>query len=127
MILLNKGQSNVIVVTLTELKDELLPDYWLFVFSLDQAQGDEEYTYRIQLTDTSTSTNRYNLFTLVEGVDITFDLEGDYKYQVYQMPNNLSTDETEGELVETGKMRLIGIDVPDSVYSVSTNTSIYND
>ena len=127
MILLNKGQSNVIVVTLTELKNEALPDYWLFVFSLDQAQGDEEYTYRIQLTDTSTSTNRYNLFTLVEGVDITFDLEGDYKYQVYQMPNNLSTDETEGELVETGKMRLIGIDVPDSVYSVSTNTSIYND
>lgn len=127
MILLNKGQSNTIVVTLTELKNELLPDYWLFVFSLDQAQGDEEYTYRIQLTDTSTSTNRYNLFTLVEGTDITFDLEGDYKYQVYQMPDNLSTDETEGELVETGKMRLIGIDVPDSVYSVSTNTSIYND
>ena len=71
--------------------------------------------------------SRYNLFTLVEGTDITLDLEGDYKYQVYQMPDNLSTDETEGELVETGKMRLIGIDVPDSVYSVSTNTSIYND
>lgn len=127
MIVLQKSQVNTIAVTLTELKDEALPDFWLFVFSLDQSQGDEDYTYRLQLTDTSTATNRYNLFTLEEGVDVTFTLEGDYKYQVYQMPDGVSTDETEGVLVETGKMRLLGADEVDSIYSVSTNTSIYND
>jgi hypothetical protein len=96
----------------------------LFVFKLEQSQGDEEYSKRVQFPDLSTSTQRYNYFEITEGVDVTFDLVGDYEYYVYQMPDDTSTDESDGELVENGKMRLIGVDDPEYIHSVSTNTYI---
>lgn len=125
MLLLRKATSNRIVVTLHELRSESLPNNWLFVFSLDQSLGDAEYTYRIQLTDVSTNPDDYNQFTLVEGVDLTIPLTGDYLYKVYQMPDAVSLDETQGVLVETGKMKLT--DVADEIptYLVASNTSIY--
>ena len=124
MILLRQGQLNKIALTLTELANPLLPNYWLFVFKLEQSQGDEEYSKRVQFTDLNTVTTRYNYFEVTEGTDITFDLVGDYQYFVYQMPNDTSTDESEGELVEEGKTRLLGTDDTDYVYGVSSNTYI---
>ncbi len=124
MILLRQGQLNKIALTLTELSNPLNPNYWLFVFKLEQSQGDEEYSKRVQFPDLNTATTRYNYFEITEGTDITFDLVGDYQYFVYQMPNDTSTDEGDGELVEQGKMRLLGTDDTDYVYSVSSNTYI---
>ena len=124
MILLQQSQLNRIAVTLTELKNDLIPSNWLFVFHLDQSQGDEENSKRAQLIDVGLSTDRYNYFELTEGVEITFDEVGDYMYKVFQMPNNTSLDESIGELVEVGKMRLIGSEEPEYVYNVATNTYI---
>lgn len=124
MILLRKDQLNSITVTLTELSTDQLPYNWLFVFRLEQAQGDEEYTKRIQLIDISTATDRYNLFELIEGGDVTFDTVGDYQYFCYQMPDSESTDEADGLLVEQGKMKLIDNDEPSYIYSVNSNTYI---
>jgi len=124
MILLQQNQLNRIAVTLSELKSDLLPNNWLFVFYYEQSQGDEQYSKRAQLPDLSVSTVRYNYFELTEGVDITFDKTGDYEYFVYQMPNDTSTDESIGELVETGKMTLKGAKDVQYTYNVPSNTYI---
>jgi len=124
MILLQQNQLNRIAVTLSELKSDLLPNNWLFVFYYEQSQGDEQYSKRAQLPDLSVSTVRYNYFELTEGVDITFDKTGDYEYFVYQMPNDTSTDESIGELVETGKMTLKGAQDVQYTYNVPSNTYI---
>jgi hypothetical protein len=124
MILLRQGQSNPIALTLSELSQSELPSNWLFVFTLEQSK---EYTYKLYLTDVSQSVNSYNLFTLIEGTDVTFRSIGDYEYKVYQMPNGGSTDETLGRLVEIGKMRLIEpTEEQIPTFNVDTNTDIYD-
>lgn len=124
MILLRQSQTNKITVTLNELKSVNLPDYWLFVFTNEQSKT---YEYALQLTDESVSTDRYNYFTLIEGTDVTFKFLGDYEYNVYQMPNNVSTDKTDGLLVETGKMRLIkATETEIPTFIVDTNTNIHD-
>lgn len=124
MILLRKNQLNKIAVTLSELKNNLIASNWLFVFELEQSQGDEEYVYRIQLLDQNAFDTRYNLFELIEGTDLTLPIEGSYKYYCYQMPDDISTDETQGELVETGMMLLVGEDETEYTHSVASNTYI---
>jgi hypothetical protein len=124
MILLQKNQLNKIAVTLSELKSDLLPNNWLFVFHLEQDQGDGNHSKRLQLPDLGVSTKRYNYFELTEGTDVTFDITGYYEYRCYQMPNDTSTDETLGNLVEVGKMLLQGTPETEYVNEVSTNTYI---
>ena len=111
------------ILTLTELKNPSLPDYWLFVFKAEQSQGEESYTYRIQLTNVSASVVRYDEFILTEGTDLTFHLTGDYSYSCYQMPNDTSLDEVIGHFVEGGKMRLIEVD--DAIPTFTYNPDIY--
>lgn len=123
MLLLQKSATNTIVVTLDELKSDELPNYWLFVFELEQ---DDNYTYKKQFTDSSLFPSRYNKFSLVEGTDITFKFLGDYKYTVYQMPNAVSTDITDGLLCETGKMRLVETITPIPTFEVNNLTTIYD-
>lgn len=123
MILLWKNQANKIVVTLSELANPSLPNNWLFVFQKEQSKG--EYTYKIQLTDVSVNTERYNEFELTLPTDIDIPKAGDYMYSVYQMPDGTSTDETEGELVERGKMRLKEAKEATPTFEADTNTPIY--
>lgn len=124
MILLSQSQTNKITVTLNELKSENLPNYWLFVFSNEQS---DTYEYALQLVDVSLSNERYNYFTLIEGTDVTFKFLGDYEYKVYQMPNAISVDKTDGLLVETGKMRLIeATETSIPTFIVDTNTNIHD-
>ena len=93
-------QLNKLAVTLSELKNENLPNNWLFNFVHDQS----EKQYFIYLNDQATieEQERFNLFFLDEGTDLTFDYEGDYHYFVYQMPDGGSFDTDEGQLVEQG-------------------------
>lgn len=124
MILLRKDQLNRVALTLTELANPANPSFWLFVFKLEQAQGDEEYSKRVQLVDLSLITDRYNYFEIIEGVDITFDMVGFYEYYIYQMPNDTSTDENDGLLVEIGKANILGNEETNYTHSVATNTYI---
>tara|TARA_R110000868_G_scaffold119142_4_gene315662 strand:+ start:5438 stop:5818 length:381 start_codon:yes stop_codon:yes gene_type:complete len=124
MILLQKNQLNKVALTLTELANPLNPNYWLFVFKLEQSQGDEEYSKRVQFTDLSIETDRYNYFEITEGVDITFDMVGFYEYYIFQMPDQISTDENDGLLVEVGKANISGDEETNYTHSVATNTYI---
>lgn len=123
MILLQKSQTNKICLTLSELENPSLPINWLFRFTLDQ---EENYEYLLFLEDISAFPQRYNLFELIEGTDVTFKFIGDYGYEVYQMPNNISTDFTLGLLVENGKMRLLETEAQTPTFTTNIYTPIYD-
>ena len=110
MIYIEKGEVNTIVLTLTE--DTTIPEpYYLFVFQ-NEFNKESNKIYWIG-TDTSQYKNRYNLFTLEEGEDVTF-VKGQFTYSVYEsaVPPE---DETGLTLVEEGRMVVAGVDI-NSIY-----------
>ena len=110
MIYINKGEVNTICLTLTE-DTTISEPYYLFVF---QNEFDLD-SYKIYWlgTDTSTYKNRYNLFSLEDGVDATF-VKGQYIYKVYESATP-PEDETGLTLVEEGRMVVAGADI-NSIY-----------
>lgn len=98
-LLIKKGQPNLIALTLQEKSDPLVGNNFLFQFTNDQ--NNQKIRTQIPLTS---SNDRYDLFTLIEGTTVTFPIKGDYKYEVFQMPNSGSIDPSEGVLVEVGKL-----------------------
>lgn len=116
MIKLQRETSNDVVVTLTEKTTIENPTY-LFSFKNDITN---EYKNFIA-ADTSTSTDRYNEFTIVEVGNGAEDLltgrialteYGFYSYFIYaqESTTNLIPADAD-ELVEQGKMKLIGNEV----------------
>jgi hypothetical protein len=67
--------------------------------------------------DFSSFTNRYNLFYLTEGTDVTFKL-GQYRYEIYESLESIEVDENTTEeglnKVEEGRMVVEG--VSNSIY-----------
>ena len=112
MIKLEKNTTNTnIALTLTE-KVTLSSPVFLFEFTNDMSLST---SYYFIAADTSTETQRYNLFTIIEGGNdpqngnITLGLEGFYKYNIYeQVTGSTNLDPTGLTLVESGKMRLGG-------------------
>lgn len=126
MILLTKNQLNQFALTLKELSNPDEPNIWLFRFTLEQ---DPSYEYLIFLDDSSTNTDRYNLFELDltgEDPEINFRFKDDYFYKVYQMPDTNDTDYTRGLLVEQGKMRLLEAVATTPTFTPNTNNDIYD-
>jgi len=112
LIKLEKNTTNSnIALTLTE-KVTLSSPVFLFEFTNDMSLST---SYYVISADTSTETQRYNLFEITEGVDdpengsVILGLEGFYKYNVYeQATGSTNLDPTGLTLVESGKMRLGG-------------------
>lgn len=126
MILLTKNQLNQFALTLKELSNPDEPNIWLFRFTLEQ---DSSYEYLIFLDDSSTNTDRYNLFELDltgEDPEINFRFKDDYYYKVYQMPDTNDTDYARGLLVEQGKMRLLEAVATTPTFTPNTNNDIYD-
>ena len=121
MILLTQNQQRYVSLTLNELANVNVASNWLFVFELEQNDG---YTYKKQFVDVSDYPESYNRFSITPGTDIVFEIEGDYRYSIYQMPNAISIDETEGELVERGKMRLLEVEEAIATFTVNTDAKI---
>lgn len=110
MIYINKGEVNTICLTLTE-DTTISEPYYLFVFQ-NEFDLDSNKIYWLG-TDTSTYKNRYNLFSLEEGVDATF-VKGQYVYKIYESAT-LPEDEIGLTLVEEGRMVVAGADI-NSIY-----------
>lgn len=114
MIYLEKNETNTFVLTLTESASITAPT-WLFkfVWEMDQTQAP---IYWVGV-DYSQYVNRYNLFFLEEGVDVTFRI-GQYRYEVYESPTPIVVDENTNEvsltLVEEGRLVVDGIS--NSIY-----------
>ena len=105
MIYINKGESNEIVLTLTESVSIANP---VFLFKFEwQTDLTIDPIYWIG-TNTSTYTYRYDLFTFVEGTDETLKL-GQYKYYVYEAPEGSTpTDEDGLTQLEEGRLFVNG-------------------
>jgi len=114
MIYIEQNQNNTIALTLTESATISSP-VWLFkfVWEMDVTQAP---IYWVGV-DYSSYPNRYNLFFLEEGVDVTFRI-GQYRYFVYESPEPIVVDENTNELgltlVEEGRMVVEG--VSNSIY-----------
>ena len=109
MIKLTKGTTTSnIALTLTE-KVTLSPVYFLFEFKNDTSNT----KYYVISADTSTETERYNLFSITEGVDdqvngsVILGDSGFYTYTVYEQSSSSNLDPSGLSIVETGKMKLL--------------------
>jgi hypothetical protein len=115
MIYLDKGDINTFALTLTENSTISAPT-WLFVFE-NEFNKESLPIYWVGV-DTSPYINRYNLFTLEEGVDLTLMI-GQYTYSVYESPIPIivgpNTSASGLNLVEEGRLVVSG-----------TSTSIYD-
>ena len=114
MIYIEKNSLNTIALTLTESSSIIAPT-WLFkfVWEMDESQAPIYWVGQ----DFSSFTNRYNLFYLTEGTDVTFRI-GQYRYEIYESPEPIVIEEiTDGlwlTLVEEGRMVVEG--VSNSIY-----------
>lgn len=97
--LIQRNQLNTLCLTVKELSDPNLGENYLFRFTNDQSA--QEILTQIPLTY---SNSRYDLFTFMEGTDVTFPLVGDYTYEVFQVPNDTTLDPDDGIRVEVGKI-----------------------
>jgi|GEM_PF-1066173 len=139
MIKLLQNQTNNITVTLYENTTIVSPVYYLFQFIND----DTNESVYCTATDISPNTVRYNNFdiTLVDANSspapeptlgiITLKPSGSWKYNVYQQASETNIDPLlTGDLVETGRVSVIGDVVPEKVTYTSeenkTNTVYYN-
>ena len=99
MIYLYKDQVNTICLTLTE--STTIPNpFFLFVFTPEFTGGTPILWVG---NDTSDFPIRYNLFQLIEGVDITFK-SGQYIYEIYESINEPTSIEDCVGKIEEGRM-----------------------
>ena len=114
MIYIEKNSLNTFALTLTESASITAPT-WLFkwVWEMDESQAPIYWVGQ----DFSSYPNRYNLFFLTEGTDVTFKL-GQYRYEIYESLNHIVVDENTNEeglnKVEEGRMVVEG--VSNSIY-----------
>lgn len=111
MILIQKGSSNNVVVTLTEKTTILNPTY-LFEFKNDQSKASQYFIS----ADISTQKERYNEFVVTEKAspnnllgEVSLEITGDYTYAIREQASSTNLDpELSGDIVEVGKVRVIG-------------------
>jgi hypothetical protein len=121
MLIIQRNGTTPLIVTVTELTTIPNPSY-LFEFVHEQSFKE----YRCVLNNISTATPRFDEFVLIDGVDVTFDYNGYYIYNIYeqQSPGNLDPD-LAVSLVETGRAEVIEIDSPSHEYDSPIYFNIY--
>ena len=120
MIHLTKGETNIIVMTLTEKKLLTNPNY-LFVFT-NRSSNCEIKFIQLYATDTSLYKDRYNEFSIVTNTSFKNQLEGQYTYEVYEQASTTNLDITGLNKLETGIMWLSGSTL---TYNTYTTTDTY--
>lgn len=106
MIRLTKGQTQNIILTLTEKQLLTNPNY-LFVFTNRSANTEVKFV-KLNATDVSIFKDRYNEFSIVTNTNFGSSLNGQYVYEVYEQTSTTNTNPTGLNLLETGIMELVG-------------------
>ncbi len=101
MITINKNNSNIVILTLTE-KCLLTSPYFLFEFK-NVSTNTKQYIIPI---DISTETDRFNEFVIVETTSPTIPqiklTVGDYEYTIYEQASSSNTNPAGLNVVELG-------------------------
>jgi hypothetical protein len=120
MIHLTKGQTNTIILTLTEKQLLSNPNY-LFVFTNRSTNNVIKFVV-LNASDLSLYKDRYNEFSIVTNTNFSSALEGQYTYEVYEQASSSNTNITGLNKLETGIMWLSGSTV---TYNQYTTTDTY--
>ena len=122
MIRLTKGQTQNIILTLTEKQLLTNPNY-LFVFTNRSANTVVKFVL-LNNTDISQYKDRYNEFTIVTNTNFGSSLNGQYVYQVYEQTSTTNTNPAGLNLLETGIMELVGTPFEFTEYSTTDTYTI---
>ena len=106
MIRLTKGQTQNIILTLTEKQLLTNPNY-LFVFTNRSANTEVKFV-RLNNTDISQYKDRYNEFSIVTNTNFSTALNGQYDYDIYEQTSTSNLNPAGLNLLESGIMELVG-------------------
>lgn len=106
MIRLTKGQTQSVILTLTEKQLLTNPNY-LFVFTNRSANTEIKFV-RLNNTDVSVYKDRYNEFSFVTNTNFATALNGQYDYVVYEQTSTSNTNPAGLNALESGIMELVG-------------------
>jgi hypothetical protein len=120
MIHLTKGETNTIILTLTEKQLLTNPNY-LFVFTNRSSNSIISFI-KLNATDTSLYKDRFNKFSIVTDTYFNGTLEGQYTYEIYEQASTSNTNPTGLNKLETGIMWLLGTTL---TYNQFTTTDTY--
>jgi hypothetical protein len=121
MLIIQRSGSTPIVVTVTELTTIPAPNY-LFEFIHEQSFK----SYFCILTNVSQAISRFDEFVLIDGVDVNFDYNGSYVYNIYQQTSAINLDPTLSQgLVETGRAEVVEAPTTNNFYESPITFEIY--
>jgi hypothetical protein len=122
MIHLTKGQTNTIIMTLTEKQLLINPNY-LFVFTNRSSNNVIKFVV-LNTSDLSLFKDRYNEFSIVTNTNFSSALEGQYTYEVYEQASSSNTNITGLNKLETGIMWLSGSTMTYNQYNTTDTYTI---
>jgi hypothetical protein len=122
VIRLIKGQTQNIILTLTEKQLLTSPNY-LFIFENRSTNTDIKFV-RLNNTDISAYKERYNEFTIVVNSFFNTALNGQYTYSVYEQASPSNLNPTGLNLLETGIMELSGTTISFTEYETTSTFTI---
>jgi hypothetical protein len=122
VIRLIKGQTQNIILTLTEKQLLTSPNY-LFIFENRSTNTDIKFV-RLNNTDISAYKERYNEFTIVVNSFFNTALNGQYTYTIYEQTSTTNTDPTGLNLLESGIMELEGTTISFTEYETTSTFTI---
>jgi len=122
VIRLIKGQTQNIILTLTEKQLLTSPNY-LFIFENRSTNTDIKFV-RLNNTDISAYKDRYNEFTIVVNSFFNTALNGQYTYTIYEQTSTTNTNPTGLNLLETGIMDLEGTTISFTEYETTSTFTI---
>ena len=122
MIRLTKGQTENIILTLTEKQLLTSPNY-LFIFE-NRSTNTEIKFVRLNNTDISAYKERYNEFTIVVNSFFNTALNGQYTYSIYEQASTTNLNPTGLNLLESGIMELEGTTIAFTEYETTSTFTI---
>jgi hypothetical protein len=123
MIHLTKGETNTVVLTLTENETLTTPNY-LFRF-VNRTTGIEVVFVKTNASDVSTYKYRFNQFSIVTSSYFSNQPSGEWLYYVYEQASTTNRDYTKATgLLEQGIMRLNDSDAFEYTQHEPENTYI---
>ena len=122
MIRLTKGQTENIILTLTEKQLLTSPNY-LFIFE-NRSTNTEIKFVRLNNTDISAYKARYNEFSIVVNSFFNTALNGQYTYSIYEQASTTNLNPTGLNLLESGIMELEGTTIAFTEYETTSTFTI---
>lgn len=122
MIRLTKGNTENIILTLTEKQLLTNPNY-LFVFTNRSANTEIKFVL-LNNADISQYKSRYNEFSIVTNTNFGTALNGQYDYEIYEQTSTTNTNPSGLNMVESGIMELVGTGLSYNEYSTTDTYTI---